>query len=215
MTTPTWSSVLKASDVQKNILWLNGAIPGFLLCYDWFKGNLGANPPEAFIRSTGIVAILFLVLALAVTPLSQIFNWPFLVKHRRWLGLWSYYYGCLHLLGYSYLEQDFDISVIVQDIVKRPFILLGFIAFLLMTPLAITSTNDMIRRLGGKKWKALHKLTYAIAILVSIHFWMIVKSDIFYPALFGGVLAIVLSYRLLKSVYLINRNNKSPKKIIL
>ncbi len=193
-------TVVKNPEVQKNLLWLNGAIPGFLLAYDWLKGNLGANPPEAFIRSTGMVAIIFLVLATAVTPLSQQFKWSWIIKHRRWLGLWSFYYGCLHFLGSSYLEQGLDIAIIGKDILKRPFILLGFMAFLCMVPLAITSSNGMIKRMGGKKWKSLHKLTYAIAILAAIHYWMIVKSDVFYPALFAGLFAVFLSFRIIKNL---------------
>ncbi len=191
---------LKEVDFQKKLLRLNALIPAVLLGFDWLRGNLGANPPEAFIRTTGIVAIIFLALTLLVTPLSQIAKWSWLVKHRRWLGLWSFYYGCLHLFGYSFFDRGFNFSLIFADINKRPFILLGFVGFILMAPLAITSTNEMIRRLGGKRWKALHRLAYVIPICVAIHYWMIVKSDIFYPGLFIASFTLLLGYRAFKKL---------------
>jgi sulfoxide reductase heme-binding subunit YedZ len=191
------ASLWKDNEFQKQLLLLNGLVPGLMLAFDWYRGNLGANPPEAFIRTTGVIAILFLVLALSVTPLSQKFKWPWLLKHRRWLGLWSFYYGCLHFLGYSFFEHGFQATTILADIKKRPFILLGFTGFLLMAPLAITSSNQMIKKIGPKRWKVLHQLTYVIAIVVAIHYWMIVKSDIFYPAIFATGIAGLLLYRLI------------------
>ena len=194
------SNPLKEADFQKKLLRLNALIPALMLGFDWLRGNLGANPPEAFIRTTGVVAIIFLILTLFVTPLSQISNWSWLVKHRRWLGLWSFYYACLHLLGYSFFDRGFNFSLIFKDINKRPFILLGFLGFLLMAPLAITSTNEMIHRLGGKRWKALHKLAYVIPILVAIHYWMIVKSDVFYPCVVIASFTLLLGYRAAKKL---------------
>ncbi len=191
---------LKEAEFQKKLLRLNALIPAVMLGFDWLRGNLGANPPEAFIRTTGVVAIIFLILTLLVTPLSQISKWSWLVKHRRWLGLWSFYYGCLHLFGYSFFDRGFNFSLIFADINKRPFILLGFVGFILMAPLAITSTNEMIRRLGGKRWKNLHRLVYVIPILVAIHYWMIVKSDIFYPGLVVACFTLLLGYRVVKKL---------------
>jgi sulfoxide reductase heme-binding subunit YedZ len=193
------SAVLKEADFQKKILWFNGAIPAVLLIIDWSQKNLGANPPEAFIRSTGVVAIIFLALSLAVTPLAQIFKWSWLIKHRRWLGLWSFYYAFLHLLAYAAFDKSFEFNKILIDIQKRPFILLGFVGFLLMIPLAMTSTNDMIKKMGGKRWKSLHKFAYIIAIVTSMHYWMIVKSDLFYPMIVASLFAVLLFYRLYKS----------------
>ena len=181
---------------QKRLLLFNGALPALLLLYDWARGNLGANPPEALIRTTGILAILFLVLTLCVTPLSKQFHWGWLMRHRRWLGLWCFYYACLHLVAYAFFDRGLVLSAIFKDIQKRPFILLGFLGFLLSLPLAITSTNAMIKKIGGKRWKTLHKLTYLIAPIVALHFWLIVKSDLFYPAIFASALGILLAYRL-------------------
>jgi sulfoxide reductase heme-binding subunit YedZ len=190
--------MIKNFQFQKQLLWLNGALPALLLAWDWRSGNLGANPPEAFIRSTGVIAIVFFTLALAVSPLVKLLGWSWLMKHRRWLGLWAFYYGFLHLIAYSIFDRGLIFSEIFKDIQKRPFILLGFSSFLLMLPLAVTSTNDFIRKLGAKKWKLLHKLTYLIAILLPIHYWMIVKSDIFYPALFAAFMSALMLYRLFK-----------------
>lgn len=191
---------LKDFTFQKRLLWWNGALPLFLLFYDWSQDNLGANPPEVVIRTTGVLAILFVALTLLVSPLVHILKWPWAIKHRRWLGLGAFYYAFLHLLSYSFFDKEFIFSDIFQDIQKRPFILLGFASFLMMLPLAITSNNDLIKKLGAKKWKALHRLTYLIAILSSLHFWLIVKSDYLYPALFVFIFLILLGYRLFKTI---------------
>lgn len=192
--------LLKDFNFQKRLLWLNGLVPLLMLVLDLASGRLGANPPEAIIRTTGVVAILFLTLTLSVTPLAELFKLTWLIRHRRWLGLWSFYYACVHLLSYSVFDKGFRFSDIVQDIIKRPFILLGFAAFVLMIPLAVTSTNEMIRRLGNKNWKLLHRLTYLIAVFSVMHFWLIVKSDIFYPGIFAFLNIVLLSYRLLKLI---------------
>jgi len=123
------------------------------------------------------------------------------------LGLYAFFYGFLHLITYSIFDKSFSLSAIVSDVWQRPFIAVGMLAFFLLIPLAVTSTNGMIKRLGGKNWARLHKLTYLIAILGVIHFWMIVKSDVFYPALFGSVLAVLLYYR----IYNAKQKPKAPK----
>ncbi len=188
--------ILKSTDFQKKLLWVNGLLPLCLLIIDWNRENLGANPPEALIRTTGVIAIIFLLLSLSVTPISKKFKWSWLIKHRRWLGLWSFYYALLHFFGYILFEKGMILTSIFLDIKKRPFILLGFLAFIIMIPLAITSSNYMIRALGAKKWQKLHKLNYLIAIFVVIHYWLIVKSDLFYPGMAGLFLLILLLYRL-------------------
>lgn len=188
--------ILKSADFQKKILWANGLLPFCLLIFDWNSGNLGANPPEALIRTTGVIAIIFLLLSLAVTPLAKEFKWSWPIKHRRWLGLWSFYYAILHLFGYVIFDKGIAFDSIILDIKKRPFILLGFLAFLMLIPLAITSSNSMIRKLGSKKWQKLHKLSYLIAVLVTIHYWLIVKSNVFYPGIAAFVLVTLLVYRL-------------------
>lgn len=180
----------------KLLIGVNALIPLVLLLFDAINKRLGANPIEFFLRATGVLTLVFLIVTLAVTPLRKLFGWNQLIKYRRMLGLFAFFYGCLHLITYSIFDKNLGFSAIVEDVIQRPFIAIGMIAFALLVPLAITSTNAMVKRLGGKNWARLHKLTYVAAILGVIHFWMIVKSDIFYPALFGMVLAISLLIRL-------------------
>ena len=188
--------ISKDFSFQKKLLWFNGFLPMAFLLFDFFTDRLGANPPEAVIRTTGIIAILFLALSLLATPAAKIFKQPWILKHRRWLGLWCFYYALLHMISYSLFDKSLNLALIFEDIVKRPFILLGFLGFSILIPLAITSSNTMISWLGAAKWKKLHKLTYVVPPLVVIHYWMIVKSDIFYPAFFAVVFAVLLLYRL-------------------
>jgi len=180
----------------KLLISANALIPLALLLTDGLNGRLGANPIEFFLRTTGVLTLTFLLITLAVTPLRKIFGWNSLIKYRRMLGLFAFFYGCLHLVTYSIFDKSLGFSAIVADVIQRPFIAIGMIAFTILVPLAITSTNGMVKRLGGKNWARLHKLTYVAAILGVIHFWMIVKSDIFYPALFGAVLAASFLIRL-------------------
>jgi len=158
---------------------------------------LGANPIEFFLRTTGVLTLSFLIITLSITPLRKMFGWNALIKYRRMLGLFAFFYGTLHLVTYSVFDRSLSLSSIVGDVAQRPFIAIGMGAFLMLIPLAVTSTNGWVKRLGGKKWARLHRLTYVAAILGVIHFWMIVKSDVFYPALFGIVLAGLLVYRLM------------------
>jgi sulfoxide reductase heme-binding subunit YedZ len=180
---------------NKILLFINALVPLVLLAFDGFRGNLGANPVEFFLRTTGVLTLVFLLITLSVTPLRKYFGWNVLIKFRRMLGLFAFFYGALHLVTYSIFDKSLSVSAIAADVWQRPFIAVGMLAFFLLVPLAVTSTNGWIKRLGGKNWARLHKLTYPIAILGVIHFWLIVKSDLFYPALFGIVLAILLFYR--------------------
>ena len=186
------------TDVKFNkiLIFINALVPLALLGFDALRGNLGANPIEFFLRTTGVLTLIFLLITLAVTPLRKIFGWNQLVKFRRMLGLYAFFYGCLHLVTYSVFDKSLSISAIIADVWQRPFIAVGMLAFFLLIPLAVTSTNGMIKRLGGKNWQKLHRLTYLIAILGVIHFWMIVKSDVFYPLIFGLVLTVLLGYRI-------------------
>lgn len=177
------------------LIFVNALIPLAFLAFDGWQGKLGANPIEFFLRTTGVMTLIFLLITLLVTPLRKLFGWNGLIKFRRMLGLFAFFYGCLHLITYSIFDKSLDLPAIVADVVQRPFIAIGMTAFLILIPLAITSTNGMVKRLGGKNWARLHRLTYVAAILGVIHFWMIVKSDIFYPAVFGSVLAALLGYR--------------------
>ena len=180
---------------NKFLIFVNSLVPLALLGWDAFRGNLGANPIEFFIRTTGVLTLIFLFVTLAVTPLRKIFGWNQLIKFRRMLGLYAFFYAFLHLIAYGIFDKSLSVSAIVADVWQRPFIAVGMLAFFLLIPLAVTSTNAMIKRLGGKNWARLHKLTYLIAILGVVHFWMIVKSDVFYPILFALVLAGLLGYR--------------------
>lgn len=189
------------NDVKFNkiLLFTNALVPLGLLAFDGFRGNLGANPVEFFLRTTGVLALIFLLLTLAVTPLRKIFGWNNLIKFRRMLGLFAFFYAFLHLVTYSIFDKNFNLKAITADVWQRPFIAVGMLAFFLLIPLGVTSTNGMIKRLGGKNWSKLHKLTYLIAILGVIHFWLIVKSDIFYPVIFAIILAVLLLYRIYNS----------------
>lgn len=157
--------------------------------------GLTANPIEFVTRSTGTWTLVFLLFTLAVTPLRRTLGWPWLVRLRRMLGLYAFFYGCLHLTTYLWLDQFFDPAAIARDIVKRPFITMGFTAFLLMLPLALTSTNAMKRRLGAASWQRLHRLAYAVPVAGVVHYWWLVKRDVTEPLLYGLVLATLLGLR--------------------
>lgn len=180
---------------HKTAIFINSLVPLALLAWDGFYGKLGANPVEFFLRTTGVLTLVFLLITLAVTPLRKRFGWNNLIKFRRMLGLYAFFYGFLHLITYGIFDKSFSLSAIAGDVWERPFVAVGMLAFFLLVPLAVSSTNGMIKRLGGKNWSRLHKATYAAAILGVVHFWMIVKSDIFYPLLFALVLAYLLGYR--------------------
>ena len=156
---------------------------------------LGVNPVETIRRSTGTWTLVFLLITLSVTPLRRVTGWPWLARFRRMLGLYAFFYAVLHLISYVWLEQYFDAAAIVKDIVKRPFITIGFVAFVLMVPLAATSTDAMVRRLGGRNWIALHRLVYVLAICGVIHYWWLVKRDITQPAIYALLLALLLGFR--------------------
>ena len=157
---------------------------------------LGANPIETITRTTGWWTLVFLTIGLAVTPVRKLFGWMWLGRFRRMLGLFGFFYGALHLLTYLVLDQFFAWTDILTDIAKRPYITVGFAAFVMMVPLATTSTDSMIRRLGGKNWKRLHQLVYLIGTAGVVHFWWLVKKDIREPALFALILMILLLSRL-------------------
>jgi sulfoxide reductase heme-binding subunit YedZ len=157
--------------------------------------RLGANPIEFVTRSTGTWTLTFLLITLAVTPLRKLTGWSSLARLRRMFGLYAFFYGSLHLTTYLWLDQFFDWDAIVKDVVKRPFITIGFTAFVLMIPLTITSTNAMVRRLGARRWLALHRLIYVLAVCGVVHYWWLVKRDITQPALYASVLALLLGFR--------------------
>ena len=180
----------------KLVIFINSLIPLVLLLWDLYHKRVGPNPLEFATRTTGMLTLIFLSLTVAVTPLRKIFGINALVKYRRMLGLFAFFYGALHLLTYVWFDRLFKLASVAQDVVKRPFILAGMTAFVLMLPLAITSTNRMVKRLGGKRWARLHRLVYFAAIAGVVHFWMLVKSDTRLPLTFAFILLFLLGYRL-------------------
>ena len=183
-------------------------VPLALLAWRGFNHRLGANPIEYITRSTGWWTLTFLLLTLAVTPLRRWSGWNWLLRLRRMLGLTAFFYACLHFTTYLWLDQFFDLMSIAKDIVKRPFITVGFSAFVLLIPLAATSTKRMVQRLGGKRWQLLHRLVYAIAVLGVVHFWWLVKKDIREPLVFAAVAALLLGVRL---VFLARKARVAPQ----
>lgn len=172
-------------------------LPFAWLFYRAFNNLLGANPAEALIRATGDWTLRFLCIVLAVTPLRVITKTPALARFRRMLGLFVYFYVVLHLLSYSWFDMGFDLADIVKDIIKRPFILVGFSAFLLLTPLAATSFNAAIKAMGTKRWQWLHKLVYLIAGLGLLHFfWMRAGKNNFAEVfVYAAIVAALLGWR--------------------
>lgn len=180
----------------KRLLFVLCLMPLARLVLFAFTGGLGANPIEFVIRSLGDWAITFLLVTLSVTPLRRLTGWNSLIRVRRMLGLFAFFYASLHFLFYVGVDQFFDFGAIVQDIVKRPFITLGFACLLALIPLAVTSTNAMQRRLGGKRWVRLHRLVYGIALGGVLHYWWMVKRDITVPLIYGLLLIVLLGVRL-------------------
>lgn len=158
--------------------------------------DLGTNPIETLNRYTGDWTLRLLLITLAVTPLRRISGWHWLIRLRRMFGLFAFFYACAHFLTWVWIDQRFELQSIVEDIVKRPFITLGFACFVLLIPLAVTSTNAMVRRLGGRRWQRLHRLVYFVAAGGVVHFLWLVKSDIREPMVYALILALLLGYRL-------------------
>jgi len=165
------------------------------LAWKAYAGLLGANPIEVITHSTGDWTLIFLLVTLSITPLRKITRQPWLIRYRRMFGLFAFFYATLHFTTYIWLDKFFNLHDMLADIAKRKFITVGFTAFVLLIPLAVTSTSGSIRRLGGKRWQALHRLIYVTAILGVIHYLWLVKADIRKPLEYGTVLAIILGYR--------------------
>ena len=182
----------------KAIVFLLALLPFFRLVAFAFLDQLGANPVEFITRNTGDWTLYFLCIALAVTPVRRLLNVPWLLKLRRMLGLYGFFYASLHFLTFLWFDHFFDLTEMLKDVLKRPFILVGFTAFILLIPLALTSTNKMIKRIGAKRWQQLHKLIYAIASLGVLHyFWMKAgKHDLNQPMIFAGVVALLFGLRI-------------------
>ncbi len=183
------------------VIFSNALVPLALLLWDAYHKRLGANPAEFMTRTTGMLTLVFLTITLAVTPVRQITRLNWLTKFRRLLGLFAFFYGFLHLLTYIWFDRYFNLRSIPGDVATRPFIALGMLAFFLMLPLGITSTNKMVKRLGGKRWGKLHKLVYAASIAGALHFYLFVKSDTRLPLTFGFIILLLLGHRLLVKFY--------------
>lgn len=183
--------------ILKMLLFAACLLPAIRLAWGAWYDQLGANPIEAVTRGLGTWTLNFLLATLAVTPVRRFTGWHWLARFRRLLGLFTFFYACLHLTSYLWFDQFFDWMAIAKDILKRPFITAGMIAFILLVPLAATSTNAMVRRLGGRRWQALHRSVYAIAIIAVVHYWWLVKADVSLPALYAATLVLLLGLRLL------------------
>jgi sulfoxide reductase heme-binding subunit YedZ len=182
----------------KAVLFLLCLVPMVKLALELFGvagASLGANPVEELIHRFGIWGLNFLLITLAVTPLRFLTGRNWLIRFRRMLGLFAFFYILMHFLTYAGLDQRFDLAVILEDIAERPFITIGFIAFLLLMPLAVTSTNRMMKRLG-RRWQKLHRLVYVIAVLGVWHFYWQVKLDTLEPVIYAAILAVLLGYRI-------------------
>ena len=171
-------------------------VPLAALVWRGFHNGLGANPVENIQLTTGDWTLRFLVFTLSITPFRKLLNLPDLIRFRRMLGLFAFSYLCIHFLTYLVLDQSLDPAAIWKDIAKRPFITLGFLGFLLLLPLAITSTGGWIRRLGGKRWQTLHRAIYFAAVCGVIHYYWKVKSDVRMPLFYGALVGILLLWRL-------------------
>jgi len=183
--------------IIRPLLFLLLLLPALYYACGLWQDALGANPLESVIRGLGDWGLRILLLTLLVSPLRRLFNWPQLIRLRRMLGLYAYFYVVLHLIGYLWFDQFFEWREIWLDILERPFITVGMISAILLTPLAITSTKRFIRKMG-KKWQRLHSLVYLISILSVLHFWWMAKLDKYEPALYAVLLAILLGERLIR-----------------
>jgi sulfoxide reductase heme-binding subunit YedZ len=192
-------------------VWLACASPLGWLVYLAFTDGLTANPIEKVIRTLGDFGLYLLIVGLAITPAARILTQPRLIRYRRTIGLWAFTFVTLHLLTYICIDQFFDWHAIGKDILKRPFITIGMTAFVLLIPLAATSTNGMLRRLGPRRWNRLHKLIYVIAPLGIVHYYLMVKIDTRPVLAFGAVLAVLLAWRAAQWARKPQRRKPAPK----
>ena len=185
---------------SKPILFILILFPSLLWAYQFVTGNLGVNPIEKLMDELGLMALRLIIITLMITSLSNIKNLKSIVVLRRMIGLFAFYYVCLHFSTYIVLDHFLDMQFIIQDIIKRPFITFGFISFLFLIPLASTSTNNIIKRLGFKLWKKIHYLIYPVAILASMHFYVLVRADKTEPVIYMGIIILLLLHRIFKRI---------------
>ena len=184
----------------KPVIFLACLVPLASLAWRAFHAELGANPIEAITHSTGTCTLVFLLITLSVTPLRKLTRQYWLINLRRMFGLFAFFYGCLHLTTYVWLDKFFDVHEMLADIAKRRFITAGLAGFVLMIPLAVTSTKGWIRRLDGKRWQALHRLIYLSAAAGVVHYIWLVKADLRSPLRYAFVLLVLLTYRIVASI---------------
>ena len=192
----TWKN--PSTPTVQRVKWgliLLGMLPLARLVVGYFTNQLGANPIELITRSTGTWTLVGLAVTLAITPLRKFLNWPWLVRLRRTAGLLAFFYVSLHFTTHICFDRFFDVEDIIKDVIKRPFITVGFAAFLLFIPLAVTSNNAIIKKLGAKLWQRIHYLVYVIAILGVVHYWWLVKKDLTQPIIYACVFALLLGSR--------------------
>ncbi|HEU4391898.1 MAG TPA: protein-methionine-sulfoxide reductase heme-binding subunit MsrQ [Blastocatellia bacterium] len=194
----------------KVVVFVNSLVPLAMLGWDWSHNGLGANPLEFVTHITGTLTLIYLLITLAITPLRRLSSQPWMVKLRRMVGLFAFFYGCLHLITYLWFDRFFKVGSIVADVGKRPFIAIGMAGFLMMVPLAVTSTNKMVKRIGGKRWNRLHKLVYVAGAAGVVHYWMLVKADTRIPLMFGVALAALLAYRI--GVYAVKQIGRGSQR---
>jgi len=173
--------------------------PLAVLLFKGLRQDLGANPIEYITHTTGDWTLRFLLITLSITPLRRLFHQPNLIRFRRMLGLFAFFYGCLHLTTWVWLDKFFDLHEMWADVMKRRFITAGMTGFVLLIPLAVTSTRGWIRRIGGRNWQRLHRLIYFSATAAVVHYYWLVKSDIRQPVLYASILAVLLIYRVIVS----------------
>jgi methionine sulfoxide reductase heme-binding subunit len=202
---------LLVSKWTKVAVFLLCLVPAIELTDRALHGRLGANPVETLQHTTGDWTLRFLIFTLCITPFRKLFKLPELIRFRRMLGLFAFFYVCLHFLTYLGPDQSFDLAAMWKDVYKRPFITVGFAAFVLLIPLAITSTAGWIRRLGGKRWTQLHRAIYAAGILGVIHYYWLVKSDVRKPLFYGALVTILLLWRL--GDWFSKRGSTAPAKL--
>ncbi len=186
----------RALTILKTVLWIACFAPFGRLAFKGLTGGLGANPIEFITLSTGIWTLALILTTLSITPLRRVTRQNWLIKLRRPLGLFAFFYACLHFTTYIWLDKFFDLNEMIKDVAKRPFITAGFLAFLLLIPLTTTSTAGAVRRLGGQNWQRLHRLIYVSASAAVVHFWWKVKADHRLPAIYGLILTVLLLARL-------------------
>lgn len=193
----TFSPSPRQLTLLKSVLFILALLPFIRLAVFTVTDQLGANPIEFITRNTGDWTLYFLCMTLAVTPLRRFSKWNWLIKLRRMLGLYAFFYASLHFMTFFWFDHFFDIGETWADVLKRPFITVGFTAFVLLIPLAVTSTNGMVKRLGGKRWQWLHRLIYAIALLGILHYWWMKagKHDFEQPIIFGSIVGVLLLLR--------------------